>query len=59
MQSFLHCVQEWILIYFYSNNSHNSGENDCVGKQFTIVLKTIYKKVFLQYQANGRLPSLC
>ena len=27
-------------------------------KEFKLVLKTIYKKVFLKYQANARFPSL-
>ena len=37
--------------YFYSKNGHNSGENDCNGKKYKLVLKTIeYKKVFLKYQ---------
>ncbi len=34
-------------------------ENDRTRKKFTLVLKTIYKKVFLKYQVNTRFPSLC
>ena len=47
------------LAIFTPKNSHNSGENGRIGKKFKLVLKTIYKKVFLKYQANARFPSLC
>ena len=47
------------MLYFYSKNGRNSVENDRTGKKFTLVLKTIYKKVFLKYQVNARFPSLC
>ena len=63
MQGFLNCV--WPLksifeLYFYSKNTgHNSLENVCTGKKFTLVLNTTYKKVFLTYQVNTRSPSLC
>ncbi len=44
-------------LYFYSINGHNSVEIDRTGKNFTFVLKTIYKKVFLKYQGNARFSS--
>ncbi len=46
-------------LYFYSNNGHNSVENDHTGKNFILVLKTTYKKVFLKYHVNTRFLSLC
>ncbi len=62
MQGFFHCV--WPLkmhfcAIFLLKNSHNSVENDRTGKKFTLVLKAIYKKLFLKYQVNARFPSLC
>ncbi len=48
-----------LLSYFYSKNNHDSVENVRTGKKFTLVLKTTYKKVFLNYQVNTRFPSLC
>ncbi len=60
MQGFRHCVSEnAFLTYFYSKNAHNSVENYYIGKKFTLVLKTTYKKLVLKYQGNARFPSLC
>ncbi len=33
-------------------NGYNSGENDRNENKFTLVLKTMYKKVFPKYQPN-------
>ncbi len=52
-------LRGWILSYFYSKNTHNSGENDHISKKFKLVLKTIYKKVSPKYQASQTFPSLC
>ncbi len=41
-----------------TNYNHHSGENHRIRKN-NLVMKTIYKKIFLKYQANTRLPSLC
>ncbi len=55
-------ASENAFLYFYSKNGQNSVENDRTGKKISLVLimlKTVYKKVFLKYQVNTRSLLSC
>ncbi len=60
MQGFLHCVwplrMHFCAIFLLKKWS---VENDHTGKKIILVLKTTFKKVFIKYQVNARIPSLC
>ncbi len=54
------CFSAFILRAAYLlKNSHNSVENDCIGKQkFTLVLKSTYKMFYSKIPAQSK-DSLC